>query len=68
MIALLEEIATYRKEGTMTNTHIKLYFGGFLRDMSANRAVRDCLHELSEEECDEIYKLFKIARKWFPHV
>ena len=49
-----ENIAVFRKDGTLTKTHVREFFSTNLKQIRDNPAIRDYLNDL-EENCSPLY-------------
>ena len=66
-LSLVEEIAIFRKEGLMTDEHVKMFFGITLKHASANQGVWEYLKEESERGTrlyPNLRKLLETSSKW----
>lgn len=67
-LILLEEIAILWKEGTLTENHVKEFFGTIIKDIKNNKIMMKYFEVLREENPNYYYvnlaKLFKASKKW----
>lgn len=64
---MLCELATFRKEGVMMESHIMMTYGYFLSGISGNRLILDSMKSnLTDADYTNVMKLLEDARKWNP--
>lgn len=67
-LVLFEEIAILWKEGTLTENHVKEFFGADIKDIENNDLMTEYFKELRKENPNYYYvnlaKLFKASKKW----
>ena len=65
LLNIMETIAVFWKEGTITEKHVRELFGTDLRDIRKNKPVYDQLKEKYEEgRYANLWKLVKKSEKW----
>ena len=65
LLNIMETIAVFWKEGTITDKHVRELFGTDLRDIRKNKPVYDQLKEKYEEgRYDNLWKLVEKSNKW----
>ena len=68
VLATFEDIAVLWKDGTLTKTHVREFFGRDIVRIDANKSVMKILNEYYEEDhihnYNNLKKLLKDSKKW----
>lgn len=62
-VRVLEKVAIFADEGTITENHVREFFGGNLRHVTGNKPVHEYLKNEWEKPCPHFTKLQKLLEK-----